>query len=652
MRQVKIKKMHVENFKGLRLFDVDFAPDVTRISGANGTGKTTLHDAYLWLVTGTDSSGRSDFRVQPIGEDGATVDHLLTSVSCTMSIDGTEHVLRRTLEQKWSRKRGAKEDTMCGNTSGYYIDDVPLKANEYNTGIAELVCGLDDFSLISSVRAFLDLDTKTKRARLIKMAGAIPEILNQKEYPHLWKRCQKSGDVDRVRDAVSFELRRKKEEKAKIPVKITENDRNLPDGIDFVAIRDEIARKKSEIEGIDSVLQKKADLRSGAFAAAARVMAEIRDIDSQIGDLMSSIRKERARKEDSVLSEKRKAETMKSEKEGRIRMAREELSVLSNQVRALEVNLQEVRELWRKKNSETFSDSVMAECPTCHRPFPQEEIESMRNELVRSFNESKSEAMKAIVDNGNHISELLSSARAKVRAKEDEISALKSDLGHSEALLSQITQRLMSIPTVDQVAESSPEYAHLLKLRSGLLKEAETSTPKEGQDERELMNRKESLSKEVENLLLEQAKESDIDKVNRRRQELEGEDRRLAEEIAELDGVIYDIQRYSKAKISIVEETVSGHFEYVKWRMYEPNLTNDGEREVCECLVDGVPVTSNVNAAGRVNAGVDIINALSVWLGVSVPLWIDGKESVTDIIGTDAQLITLEVSAGKRLSVA
>lgn len=651
MRQVKIKKMHVENFKGLRLFDVDFAPCITRITGANGTGKTTLHDAYLWLITGTDSSGRSDFRVQPIGKDGETVDHLLTSVSCTMTIDGAEHELRRTLEQKWIRKRGSKEDTMCGNTSGYYIDNVPLKANEYNAGIADLLCGMDDFLIISSLRAFLGLDTKTKRAMLLKMAGAIPDILCKEEYPHLWKRCQNSTDVDRTREAVTFELRSKEEEKKKIPVRITENDRDLPDGVDFGAIRDEIARKKNEIDRIDSVLQKKSGIRSGAFATVSKLLDEIRDIDSQIGDLMSSIRKERGKKEDAVLAEKRDAEAKKSEIESRIRISERELAVLSTQERTLEANLQEVRELWRKKNSETFSDSVMTECPTCHRPFPEEDIESMRNELVMAFNKSKSEAMKAIVENGNHVSELLSSARAKARAKEAEISSLRSDLADADVSLSKISQRIMSIPTVEQVAESSIEYVHLLQRRAGLLEEAEAATPKEGQDERDLKNRKETLSKEVESLLLDLAKESDIERVNRRRQELEEEDRRLAEEIAELDGVIYDIQRYSKAKISIVNEMVSGKFRYVKWRMNNPNLTNDGEREVCECLVDGVPVTSNVNAAGRVNAGVDIINSFSEWLGLSVPLWIDGKESVTNIIDTKAQLITLEVSVGDRLSV-
>ena len=85
--------------------------------------------------------------------------------------------------------------------------------------------------------------------------------------------------------------------------------------------------------------------------------------------------------------------------------------------------------------------------------------------------------------------------------------------------------------------------------------------------------------------------------------------------------------------------------------MYSKNITNDGETEICECLVDGVPVSTNVNTAGGVNAGIDIINALSNWLGVSFPLWVDGKESVVELIETEAQVITLKVVENSELKV-
>lgn len=652
MRQVRIKRMHIENFKGLRLFDIDFDPERTSVVGANGTGKTTLHDAYLWLLTGADSNGRSAFCVQPLDGDSRTIDHLNTAVSCVMTFDGEEHELKRTFEQNWTRKRGTKEDVLCGNTSGYFIDNVPMKAGEYSEAIAKMLCGTDNFTLISSVYAFERLDTKVKRAKLIEMAGTIPDIMNEKGYPRLWKYWQKVEDVDSIRKTVAFKLQGLKDAKDKIPVKITENERDLPEGIDFDAIRNEIAARKGEIEGIDATLQRKADGRNGAFSTVAGLTAQAKDVDAQIDELLSSIRKQRGKVELDAMSEKNKACSRVSEIESKIRIAKNEATMLGSQKINLEGRLQAAREQWKTKNAETFREEVASECPTCHRPFSEEEITSMRNELVKAFNESKTEVMKAIVANGNEIQSQLTSVKSQIEAKNSEIAAMESDLTDARKVLSDAVAKANSIPTVEQAAEASIEYGNLVRRKSEIRQAIAEATPTEGQDEIELRNRKERLSAEVESLLRELAKEDNIAKVAKRRAELEEEDARLSDEIAELDGVLYDIQRYAKARINIVEDMVSSRFKYVRWKMYEPNLTNDGEKEICECLVDGVPVSRNVNQAGRINAGIDIINALSAWLGLSVPLWIDGKESVTSLIDTDAQLITLQMSENQPLRVA
>lgn len=644
--------MHVENFKGLRVFDIEFDPVRTSVVGANGTGKTTLHDAYLWLLTGTDSNGSSAFCVQPLDGDSRTIDHLNTAVSCVMSFDGEEHELKRTFEQKWTRRRGTKEDVLCGNTSGYFIDGVPMKAGEYSAEVSRMLCCIDNFTLISSVYAFERLDTKVKRAKLIEMAGVIPEIMNESDYPHLWNYWQRVKDIERVKKEVAFELQGLKDAKSKIPVMITENERDLPEGIDFDAIRNEIASKKSEIESIDSTLQKKADSRSGAFSAVANLTAQAKDVDSQIEDLLSSIRKQRGKVELEAMSGKNKAYSHVSEIESKIRIIKNEASMLGGQKNNLDARLQTAREQWKAKNAETFNDSVMSECPTCHRPFSEEEIASMRNELVKAFNESKTKVMRAIVDNGNEIASQLSSVKSQIEAKNSEIASLESELDDARKGLSEAVAKVGSIPTVEQAAEASIEYGNLVRRKAEIRQAIAEATPSESQDEIELRNRKERLSSEVESLLRELAKEDNIAKVAKRRAELEAEDARLSDEIAKLDGVLYEIQRYAKARINIVEDMVSSRFKYVRWKMYEPNLTNDGEKEICECLVDGVPVSRNVNQAGRINAGIDIINALSSWLGLSVPLWIDGKESVTSLIDTDAQLITLQVAENQPLRVA
>ena len=191
----------------------------------------------------------------------------------------------------------------------------------------------------------------------------------------------------------------------------------------------------------------------------------------------------------------------------------------------------------------------------------------------------------------------------------------------------------------------------MLAKKEGLSDRIKSETPQETDGELKLKNRKEQLKQEVSGLTRQLALEDNISKVEKRRDELNAEEAKMAADIAAVEGVLYEIQQYQKAYIELVENRVSSMFQYVTWKMYQKNVSNDGEQEICECLVDGIPVSTNVNTAGGVNAGIDIINALSRWLGISVPLWIDGKESVSKLIGTDAQIITLSVVPDSELRV-
>ena len=57
------------------------------------------------------------------------------------------------------------------------------------------------------------------------------------------------------------------------------------------------------------------------------------------------------------------------------------------------------------------------------------------------------------------------------------------------------------------------------------------------------------------------------------------------------------------------------------------------------------------NTAKQVNAGIEIINALSRFYGVSAPIFIDNRESVQSLIDTDSQIINLVVSSDKELTI-
>ena len=90
-------------------------------------------------------------------------------------------------------------------------------------------------------------------------------------------------------------------------------------------------------------------------------------------------------------------------------------------------------------------------------------------------------------------------------------------------------------------------------------------------------------------------------------------------------------------------------FQVVSFNFVSDQL-NGGEKLTCVCTVNGTPYP-DVNAAGKVNAGLDIINAICSAKGVSAPIFIDNRESINQILPTVSQVINLVVSKDKSLTI-
>ncbi len=652
MRQVRIKKLSIENFKGLRSFSVDFDDRLTQIVGANGTGKTTLHDAYLWLLMGMDSGNRNAFSIQPLDESSRTIHHLTTSVTGVFEFsDGSTHEIKRCLSETWTRRRGTKEDVLTGSETERFIDNTPYKAGEFDKLIVEMFCNMDDFKLVSSIRAFGRLDMKTKRSKLIQMAGQMPELINPFDYPKLYEYYQKTKKVEDIKRKVQYEMGGLKDEQSTIPIKMTENERNLPTGIDFDDLRRQKAEKEEELERIDATLQKAADGRSGLFSAVQQLNEELQRINAELLEIENSLAQNRNRRVIEVNNEISGAHLVVREKEGKQQILESEIRQLRQREEQLKARKASLGQQWEKKNAETWPDSIAIECPTCHRPYDEDQVQEMRNAAIKSFNEGKAGVLAQIVSEGNLVVKQLGEVTESISAKEKELEAVKSEVASAKSKEAEAKSKTAQIPTVDNLKSFSKEYQAVLEKKDAVKKQIFDETPKEDENELKMKNSKEQLKSEISSLTFQLAKEQDIAKVEARREELKKQNADLAAKIAELDGVLFEIATYQKAYINAVEDKVSSMFKLVRWKMYQPNVSNDGEQEICECLVNGVPVSTNVNTAGAVNAGIDIINALSNWLEISVPLWIDGKESVTNLLYTDAQVITLSVVENQPLTV-
>ena len=159
--QIKIKTLKLENFKGIKDLTIDFK-DTTNIYGDNAVGKTTIFDAYSWLLWDKDSLNRKDFAIKPYDKNGEEVHNLESVVEGDFSFDDTDLNLKKIYKEVWTKKRGSTQAEFTGHTTDYYINAVPVKKKEYNERIKS-VLSEDNFNLLSNPLYFNQFLVKTER---------------------------------------------------------------------------------------------------------------------------------------------------------------------------------------------------------------------------------------------------------------------------------------------------------------------------------------------------------------------------------------------------------------------------------------------------------------------------------------------------------
>ena len=305
-----------------------------------------------------------------------------------------------------------------------------------------------------------------------------------------------------------------------------------------------------------------------------------------------------------------------------------------------EAGLVKLRDAWNLENEKQFiePDGDQFICPTCEQSLPQDKKDSRIAQMSKNFEQTKARNLANIRTGGKEIgSNQLSITH--------EIEVLNQDQMKHEMDLNTVTDRLAELDKELQ-AEKGRTYGgdydtdskysalntQMQSLKTELNKPIEDTTT-------ELLERKKGISEQI-NALNKILNNRDISiKTQERIDELKDEERTLSSQLSQFEKQRYLIEEFIKAKVNLLEDNINSKFLMVKWRLFDTQI-NGGISECCEAMVDGVGYP-NVNHAGKVNAGLDIINVLAGHYGCVAPIFIDFRESVSRIIDTGSQVINL-----------
>jgi len=651
--KIEIKKLSLSNFKGIRSLTIAF-DSVTNILGDNATGKTTLMDAFLWLLFGKDSTDRKDFEIKTLDENNQPFHHLDHEVEAILVVDGNEITLRRSLREKWVKTRGATTSEFKGHETGYFWNDVPMKQEEYQAKIAGLV---DErlFKLITNTTYFNNLKWQDRRAVLMQMAGTISDIDvlneigagNDESFKPLVKALQEKKTIEEFKKEISAKKKKFKDELLLLPSRIEEANRALPEDKNYKEIEILLNDAATNLDTTESLLMNKtkaAKEHQAAITAKIKEVGDNRARNQQIEFEEKNKVQQTGRDREQVIIDKKA--TLRSKLDERNRLLGD-YDIDNKKLERLQADKQELTKKWEDVDKEqlVFNDNDF-HCPACKRAFEDSDIESKKSTLLANFNSDKSKRLDEIVTQGKKAADeilVLTSKIANTTLKgvslKSEIEVLQTDI----AILDEEHTRLTA-DEAEQVKKAVATNTEWIAINEKIaLLNEEINTPFKADDNTELLNRKRELSTRLDELKRELQTKEQREKQLARIKELEAQEQNMAQELASLEGVEYSIDQFTKAKMDTLESRINGRFKLVQFKMFEEQI-NGGQVEACTTLLNGVPY-SDANTAGKIQAGLDIINTLSDHYGVQAPVWVDNRESVVKLPETNCQLINLIVSA-------
>lgn len=660
MKDIKLQTISILNFKGIRNQEITFnTKGITTISGRNATGKSTVRDAFLWLMFDKNAAGEKDFGIKTNDADGNPIMQLPHEVSATLLVNGEELRLRKCLAEKWVKKSGSVEKVFSGNTTEYYINEVPKKASEYNAYIAEL-CDEDVFRTITNPAFLPGMKKDQLRAMLFKMAGELKDtdIAGDDAGLNQLLGLITGKSIEELQKQTAAEKARIKKELADIPARIDELKRSMPIAEEWAMLEASIDLAKNELNNVEAQIEDASKAIAAANEERIRLSRELSDKKLAYSNRLNELKRKpmeeynrKSMKQQELRSQVSLLESKNRNIQSKMMYVKRSTDNLKEAINEKQDRLGELRREWMGINASepSFNEDAFV-CPMCNRPLEAEDIEAKKAEMTENFNRDKAAKLNKNKTEGIATKEEVESMLQKIKENDADLVALNREMTENEQQIEQLKANpLYSKEIILEETEIQDEKLDALSKEMADL-EARLNEPVSRPKTIELKEQRTEIQEAIKDMERRMYKKEQIADMTKRIAELTDRQRGLSQQIADKEQVESWIERFNRRKVEMTESRINSLFAMVRWRMYN-KLINGGEEPTCVPLINGVEYR-DANAAAKTNGGLDIINAVCLYYETYAPIFIDNAEGVNELLPTNSQMIRLVVSTEPKLTVS
>ena len=671
MKNVKIKSLTLNNyrcFSGEREFRADFG-DKTRVSGKNGSGKSTVMNAVMEVLTGKNADGTQADNVRPI-VDGQEVDGVDVERTVVLDIDGKETEIKKITKQKRERVDGEMQYVPGSNVNSYTVDGISFNQKKLDEFITENICPPETLLACCNPNAFLSLKSTTDmRAFLEKMAGFdLNEYIKSlgAEFAEV-EEITKGHPIEQVQKTLNKQLTDQKKATTKAETEWKyEKAKAVDSGEDDVT---RLTEQKVRYENQIAILDEQEKSLDDVMAAYDQKSKDILDLKFEQSEIVRKaneglVNQKKKLNEDAFLLEHEKKIA-----ENDLRMSEMDLKHASMGVERHTAEIRKAQEDWKtysereypeenleRIKSEQFDESSLI-CPTCGQDLPEEQAEKIRAEFEQKkairikseedireqFYQQKDKKLTEITEFGNKAATDLKEAKKAQAEAERKVTELKQKITSLAMEIQQKNTELSKLPESVDLSDNT-EYQKItaeIEQAEAALHELNNGS----EQRREIANKRNGFIRECAKI------DAEINNIQRKKQAHEEEVEQLYQAFRESSQKEADIMRkkdilknFSIKKNERIASMINPVFSEFQFEFLE--FTQDGNPvETCRMVSDGIEYR-DMNHSKKILAQADLLRGFQELSELNLFVFIDDTESVNDenLPDMDRQMILLKVT--------
>lgn len=635
---MKLLRLELTAFKGIKHFVFEPGGVDASVYADNGVGKTTLCDAYNWLLFDKDSLGQSKFDIKTLDADGKAKSGIEHCAEAVFDLGGEKLILGKVYKEVWTKPRGKSAATFGGHTTDYYINHVPVSESEYQTRVTS-ICSLQLLRTLSDVAYFPSvMKWQDRRQVLMDFSGDISDadVCNSSDALQFLPAILGSYSLEEYRKILTGRRIKVNEAISTLPTRIDEANRNMPE-----EPQPGIAMEQLEAD-MKALVERRAEVNSGG--EIAKLSVRHAEIEAELLALANKRQSETNNQSAGILEQARTVMAEASDQESTLRNIRTQIEDLQRTITGRDALIQSLRRQFNEEKAKEFNGSVTDTCAACGQSLPVEKVQAALEAARASFNEARSQTLETIQTDGKALKSRQDADTASLDALLAQVPVLEGSITALNAKASSLNDQAKASTPAEIV--SDPERVKLLTERSAVDEQMSVLRGSASNSLKVIDDQIAAVASAIKAAQQVEANKTLRATLLARIAELETSEIALSQEFDQIEQEWYLTEEFIRTKVRMLEDKVNSRFTFVRFRLFREQV-NGGLEERCDLTVNGVPYDS-LNHGMRINAGLDVIEALSKHYGFAPPIWIDGAESITALQPTTGQQIRLVVSAADK----